>query len=76
MADPTSLVEHPTASWEAMNDGAVFYSKRHVYQMQWNLGSVGGGTDLSGYIVAGAKLGGPIGMCSPQRHVTQRPDWT
>jgi len=62
--DQTTLVEHPTASWEAMNDGAVFYSKKHFYQMQWNLGLGGGGGDLAGYVIAAAKLGGPIGMCS------------
>ncbi|KAG8823521.1 hypothetical protein FRC18_010714, partial [Serendipita sp. 400] len=56
------LVEHPTTSWEALNNGAVFYSRRHLYQMQWNLSSVGGGSDLSGYIVAGARFGGPIAI--------------
>jgi hypothetical protein len=63
MIDQASLVEHPTTSWEAMNDGAVFYSKKHLYQMQWNLGLGGGGGDLAGYIVAAAKLGGPMGPC-------------
>jgi vacuolar protein sorting-associated protein 16 len=61
MADPVSLAEHPTVTWEALNDGAVFYSKKHVYQMQWILSSAGGGSDLSGYIVAAAKFGGPVG---------------
>ncbi|KAG8808442.1 hypothetical protein FRC19_005900 [Serendipita sp. 401] len=56
------LVEHPTTSWEALNNGAVFYSRRHLYQMQWNLSSVGGGSDLSGYIVAGARFGGPVAI--------------
>lgn len=64
VVDQQPLVEHPTVSWQAMNDGAVFYSKKHVYQMQWNLGMGGGGGDLAGYIVAAAKLGGPIGTCS------------
>ncbi|KAG8824734.1 hypothetical protein FRC17_009032 [Serendipita sp. 399] len=61
MAD--SLVDHPTTSWEALNNGAVFYSRRHLYQLQWNLSSMGGGgSDLSGYIVAGARFGGPVAI--------------
>jgi hypothetical protein len=64
MADLTSIAEHPTMTWEAMNNGAVFYSRKNVYQMQWNLSLAGGGSDLSGYIVAGAQFGGPIGELS------------
>lgn len=60
--DPTSLIEHPTLAWEAVNDGAVFYSRRHVYHMNWNLGAGGGGSDLNGYVVAAARFGGPIGQ--------------
>ncbi|KAG8912790.1 hypothetical protein FRC01_004893, partial [Tulasnella sp. 417] len=48
-------VQHPTASWEAM-DGGVFYRKQEVYTMQWKVKS------LSDYIVSGAKYGGPIAM--------------
>lgn len=58
------LSAHPTLSWEAMQDGAVFYSRKHVYEMVWNLAS-GGVGDLSGYIIAGARFGGPIGMFAP-----------
>ncbi|KAG9046907.1 hypothetical protein FS842_000766 [Serendipita sp. 407] len=65
------LVEHPTTSWEALNNGAVFYSRRHLYQMQWNLSSVGGGSDLSGYIVAGARFGGPVGRTTFTKPVIQ-----
>ncbi|CAG7849893.1 Vacuolar protein sorting-associated protein 16 homolog [Serendipita indica DSM 11827] len=60
--DPTSLIQHPTLTWEAVNDGAVFYSRRHVYHMNWNLGAGGGGSDLSGYVVAAARFGGPIAI--------------
>ena len=50
-----TLVEHPTTSWEAMQNGAVFYSKRQVYSMQWNV------RDLSDFVIAGARFGGPLG---------------
>ncbi|KIO15844.1 hypothetical protein M407DRAFT_235273 [Tulasnella calospora MUT 4182] len=48
-------VQHPTATWEAM-DGGVFYRKQEVYTMQWKVKT------LSDYIVSGAKYGGPIAM--------------
>ena len=40
-----------------MQDGAVFYSKHQVYSMQWNV------RDLSDFIIAGARFGGPLGEC-------------
>lgn len=39
-----------------MSDGTTFYSKHQVYLMQWvNM------FDLSDYVIAGAKFGGPLG---------------
>ncbi|KAG9024451.1 hypothetical protein FRB95_011464 [Tulasnella sp. JGI-2019a] len=49
-------VQHPTVSWEAMQDGSVFYRKHEVYTMQWKV------RNLGDYIVAGARYGGPIAM--------------
>ncbi|KIJ36797.1 hypothetical protein M422DRAFT_179088, partial [Sphaerobolus stellatus SS14] len=49
-------VEHPTASWEPIQDGTAFYRKHSVYQMQWQY------LDVSDYIVAGARYGGPLAM--------------
>ena len=42
-----------SASWEAL--GETFYKRSDVYSMQWSL------SDLSDYIVAGARWGGPLG---------------
>ncbi|KAG8907134.1 hypothetical protein FRB99_005242 [Tulasnella sp. 403] len=52
----TASVQHPTASWEAMDDGSVFYRKQEVYTMQWKV------KDLSDYIIAGARYGGCIAI--------------
>lgn len=43
-----------SASWEPL--GETFYRKQDVYSMQWTV------TDLSDYIVATAKWGGPMGQ--------------
>ncbi|KAG8885848.1 hypothetical protein FRB98_001561 [Tulasnella sp. 332] len=48
-------VQHPTASWEAMQDGNLL-RKHEVYTMQWKV------RNLGDYIVAGARYGGPIAM--------------
>jgi hypothetical protein len=48
---------HPTATWEAMSDGATFYNKQQVYLMQWQ-----GIHDLSDYILVVGQHGGPVGM--------------
>ncbi|QRV75847.1 vacuolar protein sorting-associated protein 16 [Ceratobasidium sp. AG-Ba] len=45
----------PTATWEPVQDGEVFYSTREVYQMLWQL------NDLTDFIIAGARYGGPLG---------------
>jgi len=43
----------PTSTWDTIQN--VFYRKEEVYQMSWNV------PDLSDYLVAAAKNGGPIG---------------
>lgn len=51
--------QHPPASssWEPLGSGqdAAFYRREEVYTMSWS------NVDLSDYIVASARYGGPIG---------------
>ncbi|CAE6405530.1 unnamed protein product [Rhizoctonia solani] len=47
---------NPTTTWEPVQDGEVFYSTREVYQMMWQL------NDLTDFIIAGARYGGPLAM--------------
>lgn len=42
-----------SASWDAL--GETFYRRVELYTMQWHV------ADLSDYIVAGSKWGGPVG---------------
>ncbi|KAG8959165.1 hypothetical protein FRC03_008376 [Tulasnella sp. 419] len=49
-------VQHPTVSWEPMLDGQVFYRKQQIYTMQWDI------RNLSDYIIAGARYGGPFAL--------------
>jgi hypothetical protein len=46
----------PTSTWDTIEN--VFYRKEEVYQMSWKV------PDLSDYLVAAAKNGGPIGELS------------
>jgi hypothetical protein len=48
--------EPASASWEAL--GETFYRRQELYSMQW-----GGVDDLSDYVVAAARWGGPLGGC-------------
>ena len=50
------MTEHPTASWEAMPDGTVFYKRQQLYSIQGKL------PNLEDYIIAGCRFGGPLGM--------------
>ncbi|KXN92144.1 hypothetical protein AN958_09236 [Leucoagaricus sp. SymC.cos] len=50
------MEEHPTASWQAMQDGSVFYRRQHLYTVSGKL------PDLSDYIIAGCRYGGPIAL--------------
>lgn len=47
--------EHPTASWQAMQDGNVFYRRQQLYSISGKL------PNLGDYIVAGCRYGGPLG---------------
>jgi vacuolar protein sorting-associated protein 16 len=49
------MTEHPTASWEAMQDGNVFYRRQQLYSIQGKL------PNLEDYIIAGCRYGGPVG---------------
>ena len=51
-----NMEEHPTASWEAMQDGNVFYRRQQVYSIPGKL------PNLGDYIIAGCLYGGPLGM--------------
>jgi hypothetical protein len=50
------MAEHPTASWEAMQDGNVFYRRQQLYSIQGKL------PPLEEHIIAGCRCGGPIGF--------------
>ncbi|KAF9530298.1 vacuolar assembling/sorting protein VPS16 [Crepidotus variabilis] len=49
-------MEHPTSSWQAMQEGNVFYRKQQCYSIPGKL------PNLSDYIIAGCKYGGPIAL--------------
>ena len=51
-----AMPEHPTSSWQAMQDGNVFYRKQQLYSIPGNL------PNLGDYIIAGCRYGGPIGI--------------
>ena len=50
-----TLVDHPTASWQAMQEGNVFYRRQQCYSIPGKL------PELGDYIIAGCCYGGPIG---------------
>ncbi|KAG5651836.1 hypothetical protein H0H81_007242 [Sphagnurus paluster] len=50
------MVEHPTATWEPMQDGNVFYRRQQLYSI------VGKLPNLSDYVIAGCRHGGPIAL--------------
>ncbi|KAF9652633.1 vacuolar assembling/sorting protein VPS16 [Thelephora ganbajun] len=50
------MVDHPTASWDAMQDGKVFYRRQQVYNVSNKL------PRLDDFIVAGCKYGGPLAL--------------
>jgi hypothetical protein len=50
------MTEHPTASWEAMQDGNAFYRRQQLYSIQGKI------PNLDDYIIAGCRNGGPLGM--------------
>ena len=52
-----NMSEHPTLSWEAMQDGFVFYRRHQLYSIPGKLPG-----DLQDFIIAGCRYGGPIGV--------------
>lgn len=52
--------DHPTTTWEALQDGNVFYRRQQVYSIPGKL------PHLGDFIIAGCRYGGPIGVL----HVT------
>ncbi|KAI0828653.1 vacuolar protein sorting-associated protein 16 [Trametes gibbosa] len=51
------MTDHPTLSWEAMQDGAVFYRRHQLYSIPGKLPG-----DLQDFIIAGCRHGGPIAL--------------
>ncbi|KAF4618727.1 hypothetical protein D9613_010167 [Agrocybe pediades] len=50
------MADHPTASWQAMQEGNVFYRRQQCYSIPGKL------PNLADYIVAGCRYGGPIAL--------------
>ncbi|KAJ3889966.1 Vps16, N-terminal region-domain-containing protein [Lentinula edodes] len=50
------MSEHPTTSWQAMQNGTVFYRRQQLYSILGKL------PDLGDYIIAGCRYGGPLAM--------------
>ncbi|PCH35379.1 vacuolar protein sorting-associated protein 16 [Wolfiporia cocos MD-104 SS10] len=50
------MTDHPTTTWEAIQDGNAFYKRHQVYSITGKL------PNLSDFIVAGCRYGGPIAM--------------
>jgi hypothetical protein len=53
-----TMAEHPTTSWQAMQDGSVFYRQQRLYTLDGKLPSLGD------CVVAGCRNGGPLGACN------------
>lgn len=50
-----AMTEHPTATWQAMPEGNVFYRRQQLYTVPEKL------PNLGDHIVAGCRHGGPLG---------------
>ncbi|PFH49934.1 hypothetical protein AMATHDRAFT_146515 [Amanita thiersii Skay4041] len=50
------MPEHPTSSWQAMQDGNVFYRRQQMYSIPDKF------PNLSDYIIAGCRYGGPLAL--------------
>jgi hypothetical protein len=57
-----TMAEHPTTSWQAMQDGNVFYRQQRLYTLDGKLPSLGD------CIVAGCRNGGPFGALALTCH--------
>ncbi|KAG2068050.1 vacuolar assembling sorting protein VPS16 [Suillus decipiens] len=49
-------VQHPSATWEAVSNGIVFYRRQQLYTLPGKLPSI------ADYLIAGCKNGGPIAL--------------
>jgi hypothetical protein len=49
-------MDHPTASWEAMQGGNVFYRRQQLYSVARKF------PNLADYVIAGCRYGGPLGL--------------
>ncbi|EIN08291.1 vacuolar assembling/sorting protein VPS16 [Punctularia strigosozonata HHB-11173 SS5] len=59
------MADHPTTTWEAMQDGKVFYRRQEVYSIARQL------PNLSDHIVAGCRYGGPLALLRDTSKVIQ-----
>ncbi|KIK56666.1 hypothetical protein GYMLUDRAFT_230051 [Collybiopsis luxurians FD-317 M1] len=50
------MSEHPTTSWQAMQNGSAFYRRQQLYSI------LGKFPDLGDYIIAGCRYGGPLAL--------------
>lgn len=50
------MTDHPTTSWEAMQDGNAFYRRHQIYSIPGKL------PNLGDFITAGCRYGGPLGQ--------------
>jgi len=51
-----AIVDHPTTTWQAMQEGNVFYRRQQCYSIPGKL------PHLGDYIIAGCRYGGPIAL--------------
>ncbi|KAG2117327.1 Vps16, C-terminal region-domain-containing protein [Suillus discolor] len=49
-------VQHPSATWEAVSSGVVFYRRQQLYTLPGKL------PNIADYLIAGCKNGGPIAL--------------
>lgn len=56
------MAEHPTTSWQAMQDGNAFYKQQRLYTLDGKL------PNLGDCIVAGCHNSGPLGECPVSSH--------
>lgn len=49
-------VQHPSAAWEAVSNGIVFYRRQQLYTLSGKL------PNIADYLIAGCKNGGPIAL--------------
>jgi len=50
------MMDHPTASWEPIQDGKAFYRRHQIYSVSGKL------PHLDDFIIAGCRNGGPLAL--------------